>query len=92
VSKVLFRQTFGVEMEDVFREQINLLQMRGLVLQDAERVWMTDRGKHYASNVLKAFYTAANVNKPQPIGVELMAGHGLSMISVDPDRRIGLAE
>jgi oxygen-independent coproporphyrinogen-3 oxidase len=84
VSKDAFRLKFGLEMDDVFGDRIALLQEWGLVESDARRVWMTSRGKHYATNVLKAFYTSENWRKPQPIGVELLAGKGASMASITP--------
>jgi oxygen-independent coproporphyrinogen-3 oxidase len=87
VGKQEFRHTFGLELDEVFAEPLARLHEWGLVASDEEKVWMTDKGKHYATNVLKAFYTPANVGKPQPIGVELMAGRGLSMVSVDFSKR-----
>ncbi len=83
VDREPFRRRFGAEFEDVFGEAISRLKEWGLIETDAQRLWMTERGKHYASNVLKAFYTEPNHGMPQPIGVELLAGKGLSMVSVD---------
>jgi oxygen-independent coproporphyrinogen-3 oxidase len=83
VERAPFRRLFGVDMEEAFAEPIARLKEWGLVESDDRRLWMTDRGKHFASNVLKAFFTEPNYAKPQPIGVELFAGRGLSMVSVD---------
>jgi oxygen-independent coproporphyrinogen III oxidase len=83
VRKEPFRRMFGVEMDDVFGAAIDRLVSWGLVTSDAQSVRMTDEGTHFASNVLKAFYTPANRRMPQPIGVELLAGHGASMRSVE---------
>ena len=83
VSKVGFRRLFHQEMDTVFADPLARLLEWGLVDSDAGRVRMTAKGRHYASNVLKAFYTPANHRKPQPIGVELLAGKGLSMVSVE---------
>jgi oxygen-independent coproporphyrinogen III oxidase len=83
VSKEAFLRTFGISLDHVFAEPLARLSEWGLLAANEERVWMTDKGKHYATNVLKAFYTPANIGKPQPIGVELMAGRGLSLVSVD---------
>jgi oxygen-independent coproporphyrinogen-3 oxidase len=84
VGKRAFRTAFGVDMDDVFGDVIDRLADAGLVTDDNEQVRMTTRGKHFASNVLKAFYTPGNRRMPQPIGVELFAGRGASMISVEP--------
>ena len=70
VSKEKFRRTFALDMDEVFAEPLGRLLEWELIGSDVERVWMTDKGKHYASNVLKAFYTEENIGKPQPIGVE----------------------
>jgi oxygen-independent coproporphyrinogen-3 oxidase len=86
VGKHAFRSGFGAEMEEVFAGPITRLTEWGLIESDRDRLWMTDRGKHYASNVLKAFFTPPNQRKPQPIGVELLAGRGLSLASVDYGR------
>ncbi len=82
VAKEAFLLKFGLEMDVVFGDQIALLEEWGLVESNAQKVWMTSKGKHYATNVLKAFYTPENWRKPQPIGVELLAGKGASMASI----------
>jgi oxygen-independent coproporphyrinogen-3 oxidase len=82
VSKAPFRERFGVSMDEVFGAAIAQLAEFGLVDDTPEKVRMTHKGIHFASNVLKAFYTDANRRMPQPIGVELLAGHGASMKSV----------
>lgn len=87
VDKRAFEREHGEEFDAVFAATVTELARRGLVAHDSERVWMTRRGMHYASNVLKAFYTEPNYGKPQPIGVELLAGRGLSMVSVTPARK-----
>jgi oxygen-independent coproporphyrinogen-3 oxidase len=84
VRKTPFRATFGIGMEDVFGETIRQLTAVGLLTVDDEHVRMSEKGRHFASNVLKAFYTRENHRMPQPIGVELFAGRGASMISVEP--------
>jgi len=78
-----FRTKFGLDILERFSEPLARLSNWGLICFDEHRIWMTDKGKHYASNVLKAFYTGTNRGKPQPIGVELLAGTGLSMVSVN---------
>ncbi|WP_342374388.1 radical SAM family heme chaperone HemW [Myxococcus stipitatus] len=87
VSKAGFRRRFGQEMTDVFGPPIEQLKEWGLLDEDGEQVFMTERGRHFASNVLKAFYTPANRGKPQAIGVELLAGKGLSLVSVGGQQR-----
>jgi len=87
VSKAGFRHLFGEEMNEVFSEPINQLKEWELLDENAERLFMTEKGRHYASNVLKAFYTPENRGKPQAIGVELLAGKGLSLVSVSQPAR-----
>ncbi|MEY9706420.1 radical SAM family heme chaperone HemW [Bradyrhizobium diazoefficiens] len=89
VRKAPFREMFGVRMEDVHGDALRRLVATDLLVEDDERVRMTEKGRHFASNVLKAFYTPENRRMPQPIGVELSAGRGASMISVDST---GIAE
>jgi oxygen-independent coproporphyrinogen-3 oxidase len=83
VEKEPFRRLFGRTLDEAFGETIEQLVRWGLVTSDERSVAMTDEGTHFASNVLKAFYTSRNRRMPQPIGVELLAGHGASMRSVD---------
>ncbi|MCB9745145.1 MAG: radical SAM family heme chaperone HemW [Alphaproteobacteria bacterium] len=84
VEKSAYQELFGESMDHVFGHMIAELESIDLLQSDAHRVWMTPKGMRYASNVLKAFYTDANRRMPQPIGVELMAGRGASMASVEP--------
>jgi oxygen-independent coproporphyrinogen-3 oxidase len=91
VGKRPFRAAFGIEMRDVFGRALDQLTSRGLLVENDERVRMTAKGTHFASNVLKAFYTPENRRMPQPIGVELFAGRGASMISVEPPAATGVA-
>jgi oxygen-independent coproporphyrinogen-3 oxidase len=84
VKKRPFRELFHVEMDDAFGPAIRKLSGLGLLTDDEEKVRMTGLGRHFASNVLKAFYTTPNHRMPQPIGVELLAGRGASMLSIQP--------
>jgi oxygen-independent coproporphyrinogen-3 oxidase len=66
VSKEAFSEQFGTAIEHQFGPVLTQLEDWGLIQQDTERVWVTEKGKTYLGNVSKAFYTAEQMGKPQP--------------------------
>lgn len=68
VSKDAFRERFGITIEEQFGSVLARLEEWGLLDQDAETVWVTEKGKTYLANISKAFYTPEQRGKPQPRG------------------------
>jgi oxygen-independent coproporphyrinogen-3 oxidase len=66
VSKPAFYEHFGVALDDHFGPVLSQLETWGLIAQNAEQVWVTEKGKTYLGNVSKAFYTPEQKGKPQP--------------------------
>jgi oxygen-independent coproporphyrinogen-3 oxidase len=70
-----FRRFHGVDLYDVFHDEIDSLLEKGLVTLDDEALQLTyPRGWHYIDNVCKAFYSEANRRLPQPstVSTELL--------------------
>ncbi len=77
VGKRAFKEQFGVEMDDCFRDTLRQLEDWGLVTNGPDALRVTAKGKVYMSNINKAFYAREHKGKPQPIGVELQKGEGM---------------
>lgn len=75
VSKEKFKETFNVNLEDVYAEQIRELVDLGLLRVDKDFVSLTETGKVYIDNISKKFFTPNNIGKTQPIGIELQKVH-----------------
>jgi oxygen-independent coproporphyrinogen-3 oxidase len=59
-----FATRFGVELTDVFPEEIGDLVALGLVEERPDAVVLTMRGRAYAPNVYHRFYTGADLVEP----------------------------
>ncbi len=55
VSKDVFRELFGVELADVFSEQIESLLRKGLIESDDSTIRLTDVGKVWCTNIAEEF-------------------------------------
>ena len=55
VSKNAFRELFGVELTDIFPEQIESLERRGLIESDDSKIALTTAGKVWCTNVAEEF-------------------------------------
>lgn len=66
VEKSKFREIFGEELDNVFGNTLRKLEDWGLIVNNADRVTVTERGKVYIANISKAFYTEENKMQPQP--------------------------
>lgn len=82
VSKKDFEEIFGVSVDTIFKNEINILKQRGLIEEDEEWIYVTEKGKIYIDNISKTFYTPECKMKPQPIAVELAAGKGASLTGI----------
>jgi len=67
VGKGPFREIFGVEMEDVFGDQIDSLSGMGLIEHDSTALRLTELGRYYVDNVSEAFYGDRTRGLPQPL-------------------------
>ena len=65
VSKADFYDRFGVEMEIIFKEEINDLVARGFLVNVADRVYLTREGQVFSSNVYEEFYTEDDLREPE---------------------------
>jgi oxygen-independent coproporphyrinogen-3 oxidase len=62
-----FRRWHGIDLYDVFPEQIDFLVREGLVTLDDEALQVTyPKGWYYIDNISKTFYSEANWRLPQP--------------------------
>ena len=71
VSKEKFKETFGINVEDVYGEVLDRLEKYELITVDESWISLTVKGMLYVDNVSKSFYTKENYMKRQPRGVEL---------------------
>ena len=55
VGKNAFRELFGVELTDIFPEQIESLERRGLIESDDSKIALTTAGKVWCTNVAEEF-------------------------------------
>lgn len=55
VSKQEFREYFGTNLEDVYKKQIDKLEVMGLLEQNKNRVWLTKRGIDVSNAVFVEF-------------------------------------
>lgn len=65
VSKKMFSDGFGVEMESVFAKEIDQLVDKGLLVDELDRIYLTREGQVLASNVFEAFYTEEDLRPPK---------------------------
>ena len=73
LSKVTFRELFGVEMDTLYAPVLDYLRERELILDDDRTLRLTaPRGTWYVNNVGKSFFTANNVRRPQLLHNELI--------------------
>jgi coproporphyrinogen III oxidase-like Fe-S oxidoreductase len=73
VSKVTFRELFGLDMDDLYAPVLAYLRERELIVDDDEMIRLTaPRGTWYANNVCKSFFTPNNVGRPQLLHNELI--------------------
>ncbi|HWN43546.1 MAG TPA: radical SAM family heme chaperone HemW [Thermoanaerobaculia bacterium] len=75
VSKLEFLERFGVEMESVFRAEIDSLAEDGLVVNAEDRVYLTHKGRVYGTNVYERFYTQDDVRPPMPGEIQFGISH-----------------
>ena len=64
VEKAEFYERFGVEMESIFRTEIEALVDKGLLTNEADRVALTRHGRTYGTNVYEQFYTRDDLSPP----------------------------
>lgn len=69
INKNIFKQQFGVEMENLYGDVIHRLEGWGLIVNAQDAIRLTPKGMCYISNVNKAFYTPEHYRIPQPIGL-----------------------
>lgn len=79
ISKSKFREQFGIKADDVFGDIFQKLEKLGLITNNDEMIAITQKGKLYADNISKMFYTKENIGIPQPRGVDLQKGKGISV-------------
>lgn len=65
VSKLSFRQIFGISAKEVFGQTIEDLKNSGYLAEDEKSFLLTPEGVQYVNNVCKEFYTAENVGVSQ---------------------------
>lgn len=70
VDKGYFYSRFGVEMEDVFKDEIESLVEDGLLINDASKVKLTLKGQIYGTNVYERFYTEDDIRPAKPGEIE----------------------
>jgi len=62
-----FEKQHGVDMMQIFGEQIKTLEQRGLIEMSEDALQVTfPKGWYYMDNISKAFYTPFNYRLPQP--------------------------
>lgn len=61
-----FQEYFGVNMFDVYGQEIRLLKEQGLVRTEKDSLVVTPEGKYYVDNISKTFYSPANRCRLQP--------------------------
>jgi oxygen-independent coproporphyrinogen-3 oxidase len=80
VSKAAFTARFGIDLHQVFGEQLaQLTSWWGLLEETDEDVAVTEQGRLFIDNVSKAFYNAANYRVPQPLepDLQLLSARGV---------------
>ncbi|MDQ0339610.1 oxygen-independent coproporphyrinogen-3 oxidase [Caldalkalibacillus uzonensis] len=55
VSRLVFRERYGLKLEDHFGRQLDQLQAKGLITTDGERYWLTEKGLFLGNEVFAAF-------------------------------------
>lgn len=55
VSKRIFKQKYGVELNDVFGEQVHEQMEKSLLAENEERVYLTRQGRFLGNEVFQAF-------------------------------------
>lgn len=78
-----FRDTFGVELTEVFGPEIRLLEEQGLLRRNGTGVEVTRKGKYYVDNISKTFYTVANRCHLQPWGEKMKGAVATSYLHID---------
>lgn len=71
VSKSKFRELFGIDMQDAFREQLSYLIRLGWAADKGDEYQLTRDGIYYVDNICKLFYSEENRNERQPRGKKL---------------------
>lgn len=61
-----FQEYFGVNMFDIYGQEIRLLKAQGLVQTEKDALVVTQKGKYYVDNISKTFYSPANRCRLQP--------------------------
>lgn len=61
-----FQEYFGVNLFDVYGQEIRLLKAQGLVRTEKDAIIVTPEGKYYVDNISKTFYSPANRCRLQP--------------------------
>lgn len=83
IPRAPFRERFGLDITQVYGEQLGKLESWGLIELNEEEMILTDKGKIYLANVSKMFFTRENLGMPHIIGVELQKGEGVSLVGLD---------
>lgn len=83
VPRAPFRERFGVDISQIYSEELQRLRSWGLVELTGEEMTLTDKERVYLANVSKTFFTAENRGLPHIIGVELQKGEGFSLIGLE---------
>lgn len=66
ISGKPFKEYFGINMFDVYGQEIRLLKNQGLVEVQGDSLVVTHEGKYYIDNISKTFYSPANRCRMQP--------------------------
>lgn len=56
VDKAFYRQKVGADASDLFHNELDWLKQFGLVEEDHNRIWMTERGAFFADEVATQFF------------------------------------
>jgi oxygen-independent coproporphyrinogen-3 oxidase len=75
VGKVDFLERFGVEMEVVFKREIDSLVEDGLLLNLPDRVALTPKGRIFGTNVYERFYTEEDLRAPATGEIQFGISH-----------------
>ncbi|HAU86876.1 MAG TPA: hypothetical protein DCW90_15710 [Lachnospiraceae bacterium] len=66
-----FKQAFGIDLADVYANEIKMLSNQGLVELTNDALLVTKKGKYYVDNISKVFYSLDNRCHLQPWGEKM---------------------
>jgi len=76
VNKKKFTERTGKKISDLFQAEINWLKQFDLIAENADHVWLTDRGRFFADEVTTQFFNPAYLPFPDVSQISKMVSSG----------------